>query len=302
MNKIRRISLSIALGFAIGTLICSFFMLTSVELHYNGYRYVYYYYVNIYGTSVISLLSVILPSLIVLLVFSRFSKRGFYKASLPINIIETILSILTVVFSSLSFFSCKNRIAPILATVFSSILVLTSILSTIFCVNILSNGYFYRVHSTQRYGAYSKPINTTSINNEPISIGDTISYKSASGVIHQEIDNTKVRRVITNNDEFVVLGINQATNKADIKSIKDSHVYSDVNLNDFALKEKCHTNIETPVEEDITSSEQKVVKESNNEKETILLLREYKMLLDEGIITQEEFDKKKKQILEKLEI
>ena len=56
---------------------------------------------------------------------------------------------------------------------------------------------------------------------------------------------------------------------------------------------------EAPVEEDPKKEEKSESGSSLSEKEKIALLREYKSLLDEGIITKEEFDAKKAEILGK---
>lgn len=54
--------------------------------------------------------------------------------------------------------------------------------------------------------------------------------------------------------------------------------------------------IATNVSQKVNSKEEE---EFNKEKESINTLREYKELLDQGILTQEEFDQKKKEILSK---
>ena len=56
---------------------------------------------------------------------------------------------------------------------------------------------------------------------------------------------------------------------------------------------------EAPVEEAPKKEEKSESGSSLSEKEKIALLREYKSLLDEGIITKEEFDAKKAEILGK---
>lgn len=320
MIKFRRVLIIIALLFAVGAFICSFFMQTSLNMFYNSYtrRYEYYYSTNPFGPPVISLLSVIIPAQIAILVFSFFDKSGFYRASIAIGIVKTILSILSVVFSGISIAYAAEEAPAIVATVFCGILIGVSLLSLILCAILLARtnqrSYYKRkpIWSSFQYKTHSSP---NSASESPKEVGDIVKCRNSNGIgVYQNIDNTTVRLTITSSDELEILEINSLYNLAKLKRLRDGKIFENISLKDFCKTKKKEESTPKPIVEDKPLAQTQPAKEEkpvvapkieptidkpevHSEKETIELLREYKKLLDEGVITQEEFDKKKKSLL-----
>ena len=306
MFKARRTFLIISLLFIFGAFIASFFMHTSAESIRTGRGWTTVYTTNVYGTSVTSILAVCLTALIPAFIFSFFEKKGFYIPSIIINIVVFPLLILSVVFSGISIAVANDEAAAIVSTVFCGI--------SIGAIALAMLTGFVALHrlSARIVHIYSKPslVTKTYTSNQPQKTscadknlvkesGDIISYLYVQDkAVYQVIDKTMVKFVITNRDEFEIVEIDNENNTAKLRRISDGHVIENINLKDFRIVKK---KVVHPKPEEYPQEEQVIEtteSHSISEKERIELLRDYKELLDDGVITQEEFDKKKKKLLD----
>lgn len=127
-----------------------------------------------------------------------------------------------------------------------------------------------------------------------MNIGDIIKFRFLSGTsLYQKKNDTAIRSRIEGSDEFELLEKNEQSKTGKIRRLNDDAIFEDVGLSLFVIKPK--TSSKVSKEKPTVPAEEKP--SDYEETNKIKLLREYKQLLDDGIITQEEFENKKKDLL-----
>lgn len=163
--------------------------------------------------------------------------------------------------------------------------------------------------SYYRRQAYKKKTNPSygsqrSVFSSDFEIGDIIASKFVtSTVIYYWVGTDQFRETVDQSMEFEILEISGDKRYAKLRRLSDEKVFEKTYLASFNVKRK--KPLETkpfPVSNEPSINEEQIQKEdqpseSNPELDKIALLREYKKLLDEGIIDQEDYDKKKAELL-----
>lgn len=135
-------------------------------------------------------------------------------------------------------------------------------------------------------------------------VNDIVVCRFASGTtVNERQDGMIVSVRLTRDTELEIVALSPDKTKATLKRLSDGKVFNDVYLYSFMVarkgnqvsKEPEAAKKEEPKPQQSKPQQPEAAVETESKK--IELLKEYKQLLDEGIITQEEFDKKKKELL-----
>ena len=131
LTRIRKSLLIVCIVCIIGSLICSFFMLKCEDMYYDDHinEYVFEEYINPFGPSFISLISLCMTLSVVSLVFSFFKKKGLFIPSFITNVILVVVLIICVIFAGISIAYVWEEAPAIIATVLCGISIVASIIS-----------------------------------------------------------------------------------------------------------------------------------------------------------------------------
>ena len=166
--------------------------------------------------------------------------------------------------------------------------------------------------STYHKPAYSTTSSSSHYSPAPSStsfdVGDIVACRFASGTTVNEHQNGMIVSVrITHETELEVVSLSADKTKASLKRLSDNKVFNDVYLYSFVVARKANQAPAQPEPvKEAPKPQQPQPQQSQpaaaapsveTESKKIELLKEYKQLLDDGIITQEEFDQKKKELL-----
>lgn len=159
-----------------------------------------------------------------------------------------------------------------------------------------SSNYHSSGYSSSSYSSGSSYSSTTHTTDAlKMKNGDIIHCRFSAGTsLYQNKDGTMARCRIEGTDEFELLDKNDRFMTGKIRRLSDEAVFENVNLSLFVIKQNpssSNASTETPV------ASREEPSSSSGEIDKIKLLREYKQLFDDGIITQEEFEEKKRDLL-----